>query len=84
MIFGFYCKRTLFLDLARYGHSGTVFEGSLYLYGGFDGQMLNDMIRFTPGNCHYLTTQLECLNSRPGIKCVWDVNKNRCINVSTF
>ncbi|KAJ8976992.1 hypothetical protein NQ317_013993 [Molorchus minor] len=39
------------VDLARYGHSAVVFEGSLYIYGGFDGQMLTDIIKYTPGNC---------------------------------
>lgn len=33
-------------DLPRFGHSAVVFENSLYIYGGFDGQMLNDMIRY--------------------------------------
>lgn len=32
-------------DLPRYGHSATVFEKSMYIYGGFDGQMLSDMTR---------------------------------------
>lgn len=32
-------------DLARFGHSATVFNNSLYIYGGFDGQMLSDMLR---------------------------------------
>lgn len=32
-------------DLARFGHSANVFENSLYIYGGFDGQMLSDMLR---------------------------------------
>lgn len=33
-------------DLPRYGHSATVFEDSMYIYGGFDGQMLSDMLRY--------------------------------------
>lgn len=32
-------------DLARFGHSAVTFAGSLYIYGGFDGQMLSDMLR---------------------------------------
>lgn len=32
-------------DLARFGHSANVFERSLYIYGGFNGQMLNDMLK---------------------------------------
>lgn len=32
-------------DLARFGHSAVVFEGSLYIYGGFNGQMMNDILK---------------------------------------
>lgn len=34
------------VNLPRYGHSSTVFEKSMYIYGGFDGQMLSDMLRY--------------------------------------
>lgn len=33
-------------DLPRFGHSATVFEKSIYIYGGFDGEMLSDMLRY--------------------------------------
>lgn len=33
-------------DLPRYGHSATLYEKSMYIYGGFDGQMLSDMFRY--------------------------------------
>lgn len=33
-------------DLARFGHSAVTFGGALYLYGGFDGQMLSDILRY--------------------------------------
>lgn len=32
-------------DLARFGHSAVTFGGAMYLYGGFDGQMLSDILR---------------------------------------
>ncbi|XP_069690268.1 attractin-like protein 1 isoform X2 [Periplaneta americana] len=65
-------------DLARFGHSANIFENSLYIYGGFDGQMLSDMLRYTPGNCGSFTDQSTCLNTRPGVKCVWDKREMRC------
>lgn len=68
-------------DLARFGHSSAVFEDSLYIYGGFDGQLLSDMLKYTPGNCNYFTKQEKCLNSKPGVKCIWDVQKSRCISI---
>lgn len=69
-------------DLARFGHTGVVFEKNLYIYGGFDGQMLNDMLKYTPGNCVNLTKVETCLNTRPGIKCIWDTKNAKCISVS--
>lgn len=68
-------------DLARFGHSAVLFEGSLYIYGGFDGQMLSDMIKYTPGSCSHLTRQNTCLNTRLGAKCVWDHRNNKCVHI---
>ncbi|XP_015604179.1 attractin isoform X2 [Cephus cinctus] len=72
------------IDLPRYGHSATVFEKSMYIYGGFDGQMLSDMLRYTPGRCEHLTSQNQCLNARTGVKCVWDKREGRCLQISTI
>ncbi|KYM99556.1 Putative protein tag-53 [Cyphomyrmex costatus] len=69
-------------DLPRYGHSATVFEKSMYIYGGFDGEMLSDMLRYTPGNCEHLTNQNQCLNARIGVKCVWHKRDNRCLQIT--
>lgn len=64
-------------DLARFGHSAVVFEGSLYIYGGFDGQMLSDMLKYTPGDCNH-GNESSCLNSKSGLKCVWDSKSSVC------
>ncbi|XP_024889082.1 attractin-like protein 1 isoform X1 [Temnothorax curvispinosus] len=69
-------------DLPRYGHSATVFEKSMYIYGGFDGEMLSDMLRYTPGNCEYFTNQNQCLNARIGVKCVWHKRDSRCLHIT--
>lgn len=71
-------------DLARFGHSAAVFEGSLYIYGGFDGQMLSDMLKYTPGNCSSLTTANACLGQKPGRKCVWDARGGACSPVGVL
>lgn len=69
-------------DLARFGHSAVMFEKKLYIYGGFDGQMLSDMIKYTPGNCSVLLKAETCLSTRPGLKCIWDIQRSKCIAVS--
>ncbi|XP_060527876.1 attractin-like protein 1 isoform X2 [Cylas formicarius] len=77
-------RKDLHADLARFGHSGVVFEGSFYIYGGFDGQMLSDMLKYTPGNCQSFNTSSSCLTTRPGVKCVWDIKNLRCWAVMSF
>ncbi|XP_075233105.1 attractin-like protein dsd isoform X2 [Lycorma delicatula] len=71
-------------DLARFGHSAVTFENSLYIYGGFDGQMLNDMLRYVPGSCSSLPSQSACLNKKPGWKCAWDKRDNKCIPLTSL
>lgn len=69
-------------NLARYGHSGTMFEGSLHIYGGFSGQLRRELLRLRSGDCHMLTTQASCLGPKTTMKCIWDINKAQCYNVS--
>ncbi|XP_023034074.1 attractin-like protein 1 isoform X2 [Drosophila willistoni] len=69
-------------DLARFGHSSVVFEDALYIYGGFNGQLLSDILRYEPGQCSFYTKQERCTSARPGVKCIWDVQKMRCISIT--
>uniref|UniRef100_A0ABD2XI47 Attractin-like protein 1 n=1 Tax=Trichogramma kaykai TaxID=54128 RepID=A0ABD2XI47_9HYME len=83
--------RTL-VDLSRYGHSSTIYpqredhrgraERSMYIFGGFDGQMLNDMLKYTPGSCDQMQNYSQCLNARVGVKCVWDKRQSVCLPIS--
>ncbi|CAH0395554.1 unnamed protein product [Bemisia tabaci] len=66
--------------LARFGHSASIFENSIYIYGGFDGQMVNDILKFTPGVCNSSMSQSACLSSKLGVKCVWHRKWNRCLS----
>lgn len=71
----------LYADLPRFGHSAVVFEDALYIYGGFNGQMLSDMIKYKPGICEHFQLQATCLNARPGYKCLWNVRTSSCVSV---
>ncbi|XP_034232301.1 attractin isoform X1 [Thrips palmi] len=70
-------------DLARFGHSAVMFDGSLHIYGGFDGQMLSDILRYTPGICSSQIARETCVGFRTGVKCVWNQRDEHCINAST-
>nr|CAD7262632.1 unnamed protein product [Timema shepardi] len=74
--------RELRADLARFGHSAVIFNHTMYIYGGFDGQMLSDMLKYTPGRCDHLRTQFDCLNKRFGLKCVWDSQETVCRSIA--
>lgn len=69
--------KNLHADLARFGHSAVVFEGALYIHGGFDGQMLSDILKYTPGDCQF-SSENVCLSLKPGLKCVWNSKDNYC------
>ncbi|CAG0917287.1 unnamed protein product [Notodromas monacha] len=66
--------------LARFGHSASVFNGSMYLFGGFSGNMHNDVIKFTPGRCEAVVTREDCYSGRIGRSCSWQSNRVGCVS----
>ncbi|XP_064629979.1 attractin-like protein 1 isoform X2 [Lineus longissimus] len=62
-------------DVSRFGHTADVYQGKtsrqMYVFGGFNGVMLNDVLVYTPGNCHLYVTEETCLAALPGQSCVW-------------
>lgn len=40
--------------------------------------------RYTPGKCGSFTDQSKCLNTRPGVKCVWNRRKSKCQPISSM
>ena len=72
-------------DISRYGHSATLYDNSAYLFGGFNGLVLNDLVRYTPGSCDELkiTNNRSCVDSRTyGVKCQWNKALKRCEGVN--
>merc|ERR550519_288165 len=65
-------------DLDRFGHTAVLHNSSVYIYGGFNGQTKNDLVRFSPGECGHLEEREQCLTSRHGVKCVWNVKTRTC------
>ncbi|CAB0010888.1 unnamed protein product [Nesidiocoris tenuis] len=68
-------------DLPRFGHSAVTFSNSLYIYGGFDGQMLNDLLKYTAGTCYNGSLYTKCLHERPGMKCLWERETGKCVSI---
>lgn len=72
------CKRWLkiyskeFPSIARYGHDSFVHKGKLFVIGGFNSEMLNDVIKFTPAECdNQATNEEECERLANGVRCVF-------------
>ena len=44
--------------MPRFGHSAVVYNGSMYIYGGFNGQTKSDILVFTPGECSHVKVRI--------------------------
>uniref|UniRef100_A0A8C8H7F0 Attractin-like protein 1 n=2 Tax=Oncorhynchus tshawytscha TaxID=74940 RepID=A0A8C8H7F0_ONCTS len=58
-------------DVNRFGHTSVVSNGSMYVFGGFSGVLLNDVLVYTPPSCQAFDEEQRCANAGPGIRCVW-------------
>ncbi|XP_050048964.1 attractin-like protein 1 isoform X1 [Dermacentor andersoni] len=67
-----------YLQLERFGHSAVVYNESMYIFGGFNGQMLTSIVKYTPGSCRSFSTPEKCITSATGIKCAWNPDKKAC------
>ena len=65
-------------DMARFGHSAVVSNGTMLVHGGFHGVLKNDLLAYVPGECQMFKVREDCLGSRVGVKCVWDSKKDKC------
>lgn len=70
-------------DLSRYGHSTLFYENSVYIYGGFNGVMLNDLIKYTPASCDVFSFSACLEKSAYGMSCEWNQTSNKCTNMDT-
>lgn len=66
------------ISLERFGHTAVAYNESVYVFGGFNGQMLSDVVRFTPGSCRGFSTPEKCAASSVGTKCAWSSEKKSC------
>uniref|UniRef100_A0A3Q4H2V4 Attractin-like 1a n=1 Tax=Neolamprologus brichardi TaxID=32507 RepID=A0A3Q4H2V4_NEOBR len=64
-------------DINRFGHSAVVSNGSMYIFGGFSGMLLNDVLAYTPPSCQAFSSPGLCAAAEPGVRCHWV--KSRCV-----
>ncbi|XP_067125746.1 attractin-like protein 1 [Centruroides vittatus] len=65
-------------NIVRFGHTAVLYNESMYVFGGFNGQMLNDIQRFSPGSCKQYHSADACEKSALGVKCVWNYEMSLC------
>uniref|UniRef100_G3NTX7 Attractin-like 1b n=1 Tax=Gasterosteus aculeatus aculeatus TaxID=481459 RepID=G3NTX7_GASAC len=70
-------KPDLHRDVNRYGHSAVVSNGSMYVFGGFSGVLLNDVLVYRPPSCRAFSAEEACVNAGPGVRCIW--SGGRCL-----
>lgn len=49
----------------------------MYIFGGFSGLLLNDVLTYTPPSCLAFSNPDLCAAAGPGIRCHWV--KSRCV-----
>uniref|UniRef100_H2LJV7 Attractin like 1 n=1 Tax=Oryzias latipes TaxID=8090 RepID=H2LJV7_ORYLA len=70
-------KPDLHRDVNRFGHSAVVSNGSMYVFGGFSGVLLNDVLVYRPLSCQAFSAEEGCLKAGPGVSCVW--SRGHCV-----
>ncbi|CAO4387133.1 unnamed protein product [Caenorhabditis nigoni] len=58
-------------ELKRYGHVSHLIGQKVYLLGGYDGRMMNDVWTLSPAKCSSTTRPDECRLVTDGTKCVF-------------
>ncbi|XP_054653983.1 attractin-like protein 1 isoform X3 [Dunckerocampus dactyliophorus] len=58
-------------DVNRFGHSAVVSNGSMLVFGGFSGFLLNDVLVYTPPSCRAFSNTASCTTAGPGLRCRW-------------
>ncbi|XP_067277923.1 attractin-like protein 1 isoform X1 [Pseudorasbora parva] len=62
---------SLHRDVNRFGHTAVVSNGSMYVFGGFSGVILNDVLVYKPASCEAFLEMDPCQSAGPGVRCVW-------------
>lgn len=49
----------------------------MYVFGGFSGMLLNDVLVYRPPSCRAFLAEEACVEAGPGVRCIW--SKGRCV-----
>ena len=68
----------------RFGHTGVVYQNHMYVFGGFNGIMLNTMFKYYPGNCSMIRSKNDCFKMRFSLNCFWNEEEKLCEETRFF
>ncbi|KAJ8025805.1 Attractin-like protein 1 [Holothuria leucospilota] len=71
----------LYEQISRFGHQSVLYNDVMWLFGGYNGVMLNDIVTYTIVNCNLLANE-TCELAGPGPTCMWDMNSEECHRLS--
>lgn len=71
------------MGTGRFGHTSVVHRNKMYVFGGFNGVMLNTMFKYYPANCSSVRAKPDCFKMRFSLNCVWNDDLKMCES-STF
>ncbi|XP_078358816.1 attractin-like protein 1 [Oculina patagonica] len=63
----------------RYGHTALQVNRTMYVFGGFQGVVLNDVLSFTPGPCDLIKDKGTCQMHFNSSDCVWNDSTSLCL-----
>nr|XP_002121132.4 attractin-like protein 1 [Ciona intestinalis] len=69
------------LNPSRFGHDSVVvtsqsptMTNSLFIFSGYDGMMVHDVLTYQPGSCEAIFNETTCIG-REDLSCMWDGKK---------
>lgn len=49
----------------------------MYVFGGFSGVLLNDVLVYRPPSCQAFLAEEGCVKAGPGVRCIW--SRGHCL-----
>ncbi|XP_057306057.1 attractin-like protein 1 isoform X1 [Hydractinia symbiolongicarpus] len=93
-IYNIDCKKWIWSSIrnsiyakGRYGHTGIAVNGSMFIFGGFDGTLRKDVFEVKiSGNCNNYTDKTACLMAPVTYGCTWSKTskkENTCMGFAS-
>ncbi|KAK3739855.1 hypothetical protein QZH41_009102, partial [Actinostola sp. cb2023] len=62
------------------GYAAVVYNSKMYIFGGFNGVVKNDLLSYSLGNCSLWNDKTSCLSANSISGCSWDPLTKNCLS----